>query len=103
MTKPTIKTLSILTKGCYYDEDSGRWIDDLDEGQHIFEHVVDQYEDDECRLVVLRNKETNELWGVSTWYNGASWDDEAFLHDEENDIRTVTAKEVTVTKYEFAE
>ncbi len=99
--KPAIKTFSILAVGGYYDEDSGRWTDDLDEGQHIFEHVVDQYENDEGRLVVLRNTETGELWGISTWYNGASWGDEPFLHDEEDDIRPVTPKEVTVIQYEF--
>ena len=100
--KPTIKTFSILATGGYYDEDSGRWTDDIgDEAQRVFEWVCDQYEGDESRLVVLRNTETGELWGVSTWYNGASWGDEPFLLDQESDVRPVKEVEVTRTEYEF--
>ena len=100
--RPTIKTISILATGSYYDEDERRWTDQFDdEAQLVFEHVVDQYENDEGRLVVVRNTETGELWGISTWYNGASWGDEPFLHDQEDDIRPVAPKEVTVIQYEF--
>lgn len=106
-TKPKAITFGILILDEVYDETTDEYVSELTGDQTVFEYVAEEYLGDEERQLVIRNTETNELWAIDTWYNGASWGDEPMrevLEDIDDNgyndaMYRVEVKPVTVTKY----
>lgn len=100
MLKPTIRTFAIIETGGWYDDEEARdYLFDVEAGQEVFELEEVEFIEDTRRQVVVRNKETDELWAVDAAYNGNSWGDEAFIDVLDCDVYAVEQKTVTVLQY----
>jgi hypothetical protein len=102
--KPESKHFEFAHHDSYVDEESGEYVYG-DEFESPFEHVTTQaqlknsyayYSEAVDIMVVLRDKETDTLWG--TLYYADSWHEEGWNVKPEN-IYEVEEKDVVIRQY----